>query len=78
MSTISEYKKIRELSKMIHLFQENIRKNVRLKLIGNYNYIVEPIEMKGMECFFRLIGTKLNNHPIVSQSIHKIKEIIPI
>ena len=78
MGVLLVYQKIRELSRKICIFEKNVGKHVRLHLVGNYQYIAEPIEMKEMECFFKLIGKGMDDHPLTSQSLGNIKRIVPI
>ena len=78
MGLTLDYEEIRCLSRKMKVFNSNIGRYVRLKLVGGYDYIVEPIEIKEMECFFKLIGKGMTEHPIVSHSIKNIMEIIPM
>ena len=78
MDILSEYKKIRELSRKMHMFKKNISKKVYLHITGGYKFIVEPVEIKGKKFFFRVIGKGITEHPLTSYSIDNVEKIVPI
>lgn len=78
MNILEEYRKIRKLSRNIHIFREHMGEKVYLFLIGGFKCIIEPIDIKDNKFFFKMIGQGLNDHPLTSYPINQIENIIPM